>query len=83
MDSIPGECEGLGLVVFSNIIYYLFHSFIINDVILTAFCIIFSTWSYKYYAHSFLVVHSVQYLKQNFTDCACWNSEFYCIKIHS
>ena len=24
MDSIPGECEALGLVVFSNIIHYLF-----------------------------------------------------------
>ena len=49
MDSIPSECEALGLVVFSNIIYlliiYLFiYSFIINDVILIAFCIIFSTW---------------------------------------
>ena len=40
MDSIPGECEALGIVVFSNIIY----SFISNDVILTAFRIIFSTW---------------------------------------
>ena len=49
MDSIPGECEALGLVVFSNIIYYLFiiYSFIINDVILTAFRIIFSTWLYN------------------------------------
>ena len=50
MDSIPGECEALGLVVFSNIIYYLLiiiYSFIINDVILTAFCIILSTWLYN------------------------------------
>ena len=44
IDSIPGECEALGLVVFSNI-YYLF---IIYDVILTAFRIIFSTWLYNY-----------------------------------
>ena len=44
MDSVPGECEALGLVVFSNII----HLFIINDVLLTAFCIIFSTWLYSY-----------------------------------
>ena len=50
MDSIPGECEALGLVVFSNILYYLFiYSFIINDVILTAFRIILSTWLYNYY----------------------------------
>ena len=53
MDSIPGECEALGLVVFSNIIYllinYLFISFIINDVILTAFRIILTTWLYNYY----------------------------------
>ena len=53
MDSIPGECEALGLVVFSNIIYYLFIyllfiSFIINVVILTAFRIILSTWLYNY-----------------------------------
>ena len=48
MDSIPGECEALGLVVFSNIIYYLFiYPFIINDVILTAFRIIRSTWLYN------------------------------------
>ena len=52
MDSIPGECEALGLVVFSNIIYYLliiylFISFIINDAILTAFHIILSTWLYN------------------------------------
>ena len=46
MDSIPSECEALGLVVFSNIIYYLF---IINDVILTTFRIILSTWLYNYY----------------------------------
>ena len=45
MDSIPGECEALGLVVFSNIII---HAFIINDIILTAFHIIFSTWLYNY-----------------------------------
>ena len=37
MDFIPGECEALGLVVFSNIIYYLFIHFIINDIILTVF----------------------------------------------
>ena len=50
MDSIPGECEALGLVVFSNIIfyYYLFICFIINDIILTAFFIVFSTWLYNY-----------------------------------
>ena len=51
MDSIPGECETLRLVVFSNIIYllfiYLFISFIITDVILTAFRIILSTWLYN------------------------------------
>ena len=47
MDSIPGECEALGLVVSSNIIYYLFISFIINDVILAAFHIILSTWLYN------------------------------------
>ena len=46
MDSIPSECEALGLVVFSNIIYYLFISFIINYVILIAFRIIFSIWLY-------------------------------------
>ena len=41
MDSIPSECEALGLVVFSNIIYL----FIINyDVFLTTFHIILSTW---------------------------------------
>ena len=39
----------LGLVVFSNIIY-LFISFIINDVILTAFRMILSTWLYNYYS---------------------------------
>ena len=49
MDSILGECEALGLVVFSNIIYlFIIYSFIINDVILTAFRIIFSTWLYNY-----------------------------------
>ena len=50
MDSIPGEYKALGLVVFSNIIYYLIiiYSFIINDVILTALRIIFSTWLYNY-----------------------------------
>ena len=33
MDSIPGECEALGLVVFSNIIYlFIIDSFIINSV---------------------------------------------------
>ena len=52
MDSVPGEYEALGLVVFSNIIYYLFInylfiSFIINDVILTAFRIILTTWLYN------------------------------------
>ena len=40
-ESIPAWFMSLGLVVFSNIIYYLFiYSFIINDVILTAFRII-------------------------------------------
>ena len=49
MDSIPGECEALGLVVFSNIIYLLFiYSFITNDVILTVFRINCSTWLYNY-----------------------------------
>ena len=48
MNSIPGECEALGLVVFSNIIYQLFIYFIINDINLTAFRIIFSTWLYNY-----------------------------------
>ena len=48
IDSIPGECEALGLVVFLKIIYYLFiYSFIINDVVLTAFRIILSTWLYN------------------------------------
>ena len=47
MDSIPAECEALGLVVFLNIIYCLFIYFIINDVILTTFRIIFSTWLYN------------------------------------
>ena len=38
MDSIPSECEALGLVVFSNIIYlFTIYQFIINDVILTIF----------------------------------------------
>ena len=44
MDSIPGKCKALGLVVFSNIIYL----FIIYDVSLTAYRIIFSTWLYNY-----------------------------------
>ena len=49
MDSIPGECEALGLVVFSNIIYYLFINYLfIYDIILTAFRIILSTWLYNY-----------------------------------
>ena len=42
MDSIPSECEALGHVVFSSIIYYLFiYLFIhyIYDVILIAFLI--------------------------------------------
>ena len=38
MDSIPSEYKALGLVVFSNI-----YLSIINDIILTAFRIIFST----------------------------------------
>ena len=53
MDSIPSDCEALGFVVFSNIIYLLFiyFCFIINDIILTMFCITFSTWLYNYYCY--------------------------------
>ena len=47
MDSIPGECEALGLVVFSNIIYLLIYFIHYNDVILTAFRIILTTWLYN------------------------------------
>ena len=43
MDSIPGEYEALGLVVFSNIILFItIFSYI-------AFRIILSTWLYNYY----------------------------------
>ena len=53
MDSIAGKCETLGLVVFSNIIDLLFiYTFIINDVILTVFHIIFSTWLYNNTLHN-------------------------------
>ena len=50
-ESIPVWFMFLGLVVFSNIIYYLFiiYLFIINDVILTAFRIILTTWLYNYF----------------------------------
>ena len=60
MVSIPGECEALVLVVFSIIIYYLFISFIINEVILTAFRIIFSTWFYNLLGpgHTYNQVHT-------------------------
>ena len=44
MDSIPSEYKALGLVVFSNI-----YLFIINDIILTTFRIIFSTSLHNYY----------------------------------
>ena len=48
MDSIPGEYEALGFVVFSNIIYlFNYFYFIIYDVISTTFRIIFSTWLYN------------------------------------
>ena len=50
MDSIQSECKALGLVVFSNIIYYLLIIIylFINDIILTVFRIILSTWLYNY-----------------------------------
>ena len=51
-ESIPAWFMSLGLVVFSNIIYLFIYSFIINDVILTAFRIILSTWLYNYYHYS-------------------------------
>ena len=47
MDSIPSECEALDLVVFSNIV-----NFIIYDIIVTAFHIIFSIWLYNYYCYT-------------------------------
>ena len=34
--------------VFQNSVTFIIHSFIINDIILTAFHIIFSTWLYNY-----------------------------------
>ena len=49
MDSILVECEALGLVVFSNIIYLFIHY--INDIILTAFHIILSTCTTGDFVH--------------------------------